>query len=229
MAVETSSQSAGDRNQATDANAVERFVRKMRELFAREADLNTRWAGVPPILQELLADQEVRAASHQWPDPGSVPPSDPTERRTGNLLFYEDPDYGFVINGQIHDPVRRHGESEPTSAHDHGAIYTAYGLIDGHERIVMYERTDDGSRPDHADMRKTADYVAGPRDVHSAGPRDIHVELNIGERTAAVIIRSMKDGVPTNLHGRYDLVTGAYHESIGPRQVPAEMLPGKRA
>jgi hypothetical protein len=51
------------------------------------------------------------------------------------------------------------------------------------------------------------------------------VEVNQGERTAAIIVRSMKDGVPTNLHGRYNLATNAYHESIGPRQVPAQMLP----
>ena len=100
-------------------------------------------------------------------------------------------------------------------------------MLDGHERIVMFERIDDGSKPDHAEVRKTADYLAGPGDVHLAKPRDIHVELYAGERTAAVIIRSKKDGVPSNLHGRYDLVTHAYHESIGPRQIRAEMLPGK--
>ena len=49
-----------------------------------------------------------------------------------------------------------------------------------------------------------------------------------GERTAAVIIRAMKDGVPTNLHGHYDLETNKYHEALGPRQIPAEMLPKKR-
>ena len=85
-----------------------------------------------------------------------------------------------------------------------------------------------GKQTDFArEVRKTADYVAGPGDIHLARPRDVHVEVNIGERTAAVIVRSMRDGGPNNLHGRYDLVTGAYHESVGPRQVPAQMLPGK--
>jgi hypothetical protein len=214
MAIETGTQTAQ-----------ERFIGKMRELFAREPDLDKRWAAVPPLLTELLADPSVREASARWPVPSSVPVADPGsgERRGGNLLFYEDPDFGFVINGQIHEAGMRRGE--PTNAHDHGHNYTAYGLLDGHERIVMFERTDDGSRPDHADVRKTADYVAGPGDIHLARPSDVHVEVNIGERTAAVIVRSMKDGVPTNLHGRYDLQTGHYHESIGPRQIPAEMLP----
>lgn len=199
-------------------NSQERFIRKMRELFARETDLDKRWSEVPPILKELLADKEVQEASRQWPHPGRE------GGRGGNLIFYEDPDYGFVINGQIH-PAGQH--TEPKAAHDHGRIHTAYGLLDGHERIILFERVDDRSKPDYAEVRKTGDYVAGPGDVHSASPQDVHVEVNIGERTSSIIIRSMKDGIETNLHGRYDLETGAYHESIGPRQVPAEMLPKK--
>jgi hypothetical protein len=204
-------------------NALERFISKTRELFAREPELDKRWLALRPILAELLADPEVREASKRWPVPSSVPSSG--ERRGGNLLFYEDPDYGFVVNGQIHPEGR--GQGDPKHAHDHGRIYTAYGLLDGHERIVQYERIDDGSKPDYAEVRKTADYVAAPGDIHLAKPRDIHIEVNVGERTAAVIIRSARDGIPTNLHGRYDLETKKYHESIGPRQVPAEMLPGK--
>jgi hypothetical protein len=203
---------------AQTKNAVDQFIEKTRELFAAEPDLDKRWAAFPPILKELLADPEVREASRKWPTPGTV------EGRGGNLLFYEDPDYGFVINGQVHPerPV-----DEPRSAHDHGNIYTAYGLLDGHERITLFERTDDGSQADYAEVRQIGDYVAGPGDVHLARPRDVHVEVNIGERTTAVIIRSKKDGVETNLHGRYELATHRYRESIGPRQVVAEMLPSR--
>jgi len=212
MAAETSTQTAQ-----------ERFIGQMRELFAREPDQDKRWDAVPPLLTELLADPAVRAASHKWPVPSQVVATMPGGGRAGNLLFYEDPDHGFVINATIHEAGR--GQGEPRQAHDHGRNYTAYGLLDGHERIVMFERTDDGSRPDHAEVRKTADYVAGPGDIHLAKPRDIHVEVNIGERTAAVIVRGMRDGGPNNLHGRYDLQTGQYQESVGPRQIPADMLP----
>jgi len=209
--------------ETSSQNALERFISKTRELFAREPDLDKRWLALRPILAELLADPEVREASKGWPVPSSVPGSG--ERRGGNLLFYEDPDYGFVINGQIHEEGRRQGE--PRYAHDHGRIYTAYGLLDGHERIVQYARIDDGSKADYAEVRKTADYLAAPGDIHLAKPSDIHIEAYAGERTAAVIIRSARDGVPSNLHGRYDLETNRYHESIGPRQIPAEMLPTK--
>ncbi len=112
-------------------------------------------------MKELLEDPEVREASKGWPVSGFVVSSE--ERRAGNLLFYEDPDYGFVINGQVHEASRPQGE--PRRAHDHGAIYTAYGLLDGHERITLYKRTDDGSKPDHAEVEKTSDYLAAPGDV----------------------------------------------------------------
>ncbi|NIO08383.1 MAG: hypothetical protein GTO40_10405 [Deltaproteobacteria bacterium] len=205
-------------------NAVERFITKTRELFAREPDEDKRWAAMPPILKELLADSEVREASKEWPVPGTF--EEGGQRRAGNLLFYEDPDYGFVINGQVHEASRQsHGE--PRRAHDHGKIYTAYGLLDGHERINLYKRTDDGAKPDYAKVEKTSDYLAAPGDVHLARPQDIHLEINIGERTTAIIVRSAKDGIPTNLHGRYDLETNKYSESIGPRQIPAEMLPSR--
>ena len=203
-----------------------RFIHQMRDLFAREADPAKRWAAVPALLTELLADPRVRAAQEQWPVPSQVPVQE-GERRGGNLLFYEDPDYGFVINGQVHEP--RSDVGEPTQAHDHGQNWTAYGLVEGHERIVMFERADDGSRPDHADVEKTRDYVAGPGDIHLAKPRDVHVELSIGERTAAIIVRSMRDGGPNNLHGRYNVQTGEYGESPGPRQIPAEMLPAEKS
>ena len=198
-------------------NAVDRFISQTRELFSQEPDVAKRWKALKPILAELLADPEVREASQRWPTPGVV------EGRGGNLLFYEDPDYGFVINGQVHEA--RQAPSEPASAHDHGQNYTAYGLLDGHERIVIFERSDDRSRPDYAEVRKTADYIAGPGDIHLAEPKDVHIEMSIGERTTSVIVRSMRDGGPNNLHGRYDLLTNKYHESPGPRQVPAEMLP----
>src|SRR5437773_2583040 len=127
------------------SNSVDRFISGMRELFAKEQDLDKRWAAVPPILKDLLADPDLQKGCWQWPTPGRV------ENRGGNLIFYEDPDYGFVINGQVHEAGKN---TEPKAAHDHGKIYTAYGLLDGHERIIVYERVDDRSKPDHAEVKK---------------------------------------------------------------------------
>src|SRR5947208_16918594 len=74
-------------------NALSRFIGKARDLVAKEPDLDKRWNALRPILAELLADPEGVEASKHWPD------CDPADGRAEDLLFYEDPDYGFGSNG----------------------------------------------------------------------------------------------------------------------------------
>jgi predicted metal-dependent enzyme (double-stranded beta helix superfamily) len=205
MAVETKTQ-----------NALDRFITKTRDLFAEETDLEKRWTELTPILAELLADPEVLEASKHWPD------CVPQDGRAENLLFYEDPDYGFAINGLTKGDARQGGR---TRIHDHAHIYTLYGVLDGHERIEKYDRLDDRSRPDYAEIRKAADLHVGPGEIDLVKPYEVHTEVTVGERTVAVIIRSQKGGDFNQ--GRYNLETNEYYESLGPRQTPCEMLPKK--
>ncbi len=204
MAVETKTQ-----------NAKDRFVAKTRDLFSEESDLDKRWELLRPILAELLADPEVQDASTRWPDCVAK------DGRAENLLFYEDPDYGFVINGLTKGGNRQAGER--TRIHDHGHIYTLYGVIDGRERVERYERVDDGSKPDYREIRRTDDVMVEAGDIDLVKPYEVHAEVTVGERTVAVIIRSKKAG--EHMQGRYDLETGAYFESVGPVQTPSEMFP----
>ena len=195
-------------------NALERFVRKTRELFAMEADPAKRWTSLGPVLAELLADPEVVEASKNWPECVFA------DGRAENLLFYEDPDYGFAVNGLTAGAARL--GSRPL-IHDHAHIYTLYGLLDGHQRIERYERLDDRSKADYAEIRQTADMLVSPGEMDLVKPYEIHTEINVGERTVAVIIRSQKSGGFNQ--GRYDPETNRYWESLGPRQTPVEMLP----
>jgi hypothetical protein len=94
-----------------------------------------------------------------------------------------------------------------------------------HERIERYERLDDRSRPNYAEIRKTTDLLVGPGEIDLVRPYEIHTEVTVGERTAAVIIRSQKGGGFNQ--GRYNPETNEYYESLGPRQTPCEMLPGR--
>jgi len=195
--------------------ALDRFVRKTRELFASEADPDKRWTALSPILAELLADPAVIEASKRWPD------CIPADGRAENLLFYEDPDYGFAINGLTKGDARQGGR---TRIHDHAHIYTLYGVLDGHERVERYERIDDRSKPNYAEIRKTLDVMVGPGEIDLVRPYEIHTEVTVGQRTVAVIIRSQKGG--SFNQGRYNPETNEYWESLGPRQTPCEMLPG---
>src|SRR5688500_2753227 len=137
-------------------NALERFVEQTRALFAREPDLEQRLTALTPILAELLADPQVREASRSRPE------CLPRYGRAENMLFYEDPDYGFAINGLTKGDARQGGRAR---VHDHAHIYTLYGVLDGHERIERYERLDDRSRSDYAEIRKTADMPVGPGEI----------------------------------------------------------------
>ena len=197
-------------------NALERFVGKTRELFAREGDMERRWTALTPVLAELLADPEVQEASKHWPD------CVPAEGRAENLLFYEDPDFGFAINGLTKGNARQGGS---TQIHDHAHIYTLYGVLDGRERIERYERVDDRSKSDYAEIRRTRDDMVEPGEIDLVRPYEVHCERTVGERTVAVIIRSQKGG--TFNQGRYDPETNRYWEGLGPRQTAVEMLPNK--
>jgi predicted metal-dependent enzyme (double-stranded beta helix superfamily) len=204
MAVETTTQ-----------NAMDRFVAKTRDLFAEESDPEKRWELLRPILAELLAAPEVIEASKQWPVCTVV------DGRAENLLFYVDPDYSFAINASVRSSSVPAGER--ARIHHHGHIYTLYGLLDGHETIERYERVDDRSKPDYAEIRRTVDKPIGPGEIDLVKPYEIHAEVAAGERRVAVIIRSEKAGEFNQ--GRFDLETNHYFESVGPRQTPCEMLP----
>lgn len=202
--------------QGQTENALERFVRKTRALFAAESDLDKRWNNLRPILAELLAEPEVIEASKKWPD------CVPVDGRAENLLFYVDPDYGFAINGLTKGDAR---QDRRARIHDHAHIYTLYGVLDGRERVVRYDRLDDRSKPDYAEIRQSSDVLVGPGEIDLVKPYEIHTEITVGERTAAVIIRSQKGGDFNQ--GRYNPEKNEYYESLGPRQTPCDMLPAR--
>jgi len=199
-------------------NAMEVFIAKTRDLFAEEPDPERRWELLKPVFAEFLADPEVRAASLLWPE--TVPGAD---GRAINLIFYQDPDYKFVINGLSRAENRPVGSR--SRVHDHGHIYTLYGVLMGHERIERYERIDDGSKPEFAEIRRTVDVLVGPGDIDLVRPFEVHAEVATGEARTAIVVRS-EDGGAFD-HGRYDPETFKYYESPGPVQLPAEMFPSR--
>jgi len=186
-------------------SAFSRFIASTRELFAEEKDLERRWEKLAPLLRELLADDGIRESSKSWPECAH-------KERAENLLFYEDPDFGFVINGLTKAPNTR------TQIHDHAHNWTLYGVLDGTETIQRYQRMDDASKPDYAEIRGVSKLRAGPGDVDLVRPWEIHAEASGEERTVAIIVRAEKPG--GFFQGRYDPVNKKYWQGYGPIQVP---------
>ena len=186
-------------------SALQKFIESARRLHAEEKDPAKRWDKMTPLLQELLADPSIREQSKSWPTCSQAD-------RAQNLLFYEDPNYRFVINGLIKAPKSR------TQIHDHAHNWTLYGVLDGNETIERYGRIDDRTKPDYAEIRKTVDVKVGPGKIDLVPPYEIHAEESGDERTVAIIVRAEKAG--SFLQGRYDPATKKYWQGYGPEQIP---------
>ncbi len=167
--------------------------------------MEKRWEKLAPLLRDLLADPKVREQSQNWPECAH-------KERADNLLFYEDPDFGFVVNGLTKNPRTR------TQIHDHAHNWTLYGVLDGTETVERYERLDDKSKPDYAEVRQTSKSRVQPGDVDLVPPYQIYAEESGDERTVAIIVRAEKAG--GFLQGRYDPGAKKYWQGYGPRQIP---------
>ena len=193
---------------AKTESAFGRFIASTRRLFAEEKSVEKRWEELAPLLRDLLADPKVREQSKNWPECAH-------KERADNLLFYEDPDFGFVVNGLTKNPRTR------TQIHDHAHNWTLYGVLDGTETIERYERLDDKSKPDYAEVRQTSKSRVQPGDVDLVPPYQIHAEESGDERTVAIIVRAEKAG--GFLQGRYDPATKKYWQGYGPHQIPYKL------
>jgi predicted metal-dependent enzyme (double-stranded beta helix superfamily) len=190
-------------------SAVQQFIMSARQLFAEEQDPVKRWEKMAPLLEALIGDPSIKEQSRNWPVCRQG------DDRAQNLLFYEDPEYKFVINGLIKSPKSR------TQIHDHAHNWTLYGVLDGHESIERYQRTDDGTKADYADIRQTEKVKVGPGKVDLVAPYQIHAEESGEERTVAIIVRAERAG--GFLQGRYDPATKKYWRGYGPEQIPYEL------
>src|SRR5262249_21143322 len=156
------------------------------------------------LLRGLLADPWIREQSKGWPTCSQA-------ERGQNLVFYEDPQYQFVINGLVKALKSR------TQIDDHADNWTLCGRLDGHETIERYDRSYDSTKSDYAEIRKTVDVKVGPGKIDLVAPYEIHAEESGEERTVAIIVRAEKAG--GFLQGRYDPATKKYWQGYGPEQI----------
>ncbi len=191
--------------------ALGRFIDGMRVLYAEPMDQKDRFEKARPLLQTLLSDEELREKSKSWPSG-----NDHANRDYTNLLFYEDPDYGFVVNALVKDP------GEQTPIHDHAHTWTLYGVLEGGEKVSRYLRADDGTSDERADLSFIGEHDVTPGYIDFVPPYEVHAEHNGDSRTIGVIVRSEKVG--TFMQNWYDADTGEIEKHRGPRQVPYDLV-----
>ena len=187
-------------------------VDAVRGIYGDGSDEPTRWGRIGEVLGAALADPELLAASRDWPTS-----HDRANRRYTNLLFYEDPDYGFVVNGLVKDETGR------TPIHDHGHAWVAYGLLEGTETILRY-RDSAGSAAGGGGvpaLEPDGRFTLAAGQVDLVPPWTFHAEQAETERTVAVMVRSARVG--KFAHRRFDPDTGRVYDHPGPHQIPYEL------
>jgi predicted metal-dependent enzyme (double-stranded beta helix superfamily) len=157
----------------SNASLLQPFIDELRAIWAAEPDVEQRMRKAKPLMERVVKDPAFVENSRSWPM---------TPRQ--NLLFYQDPDYGFALNAT----VRKAGS--PGWPHDHAHSWTLYAIVEGIESMERYEQLDDGSRPGYADVRRTSVTEGGPGSVDLVEPYSIHCERPGPERSAALILRS---------------------------------------
>jgi len=186
--------------------AFQTFIEKLRVAWAELPNVEARMKKGQQLLEELVRDDSLRRASRLWPS---------TEGRK-NLLFYEDSDYRFAINGVVRIPERK------GSIHDHAHAWTAYGLLDGTESLERFRRVDDRSKEGYAKLELESVTEGTPGKVDLVPPYDIHAEQGGPTRSVAVILRSERVAGKV-LQGSYSLNGNLYRQIEGPTNIPYEI------
>src|SRR5262245_23903970 len=185
----------------------EKFIQDLRAVWAELPDMETRMKKGRDLLAVLVKDQSMRQTCESWPD---------TEGGRRNLLFYEDPDHGFAINGVVH------GAGRKGSIHDHAHSWTAYGVLEGTESLERFRRVDDGSKEGYAQLELVSVTEGKAGTVDLVPPFDIHAEQGGPTKSYGLILRSERVAgkVP---QGSYDMETGLYRRIEGPKNIPFEL------
>jgi predicted metal-dependent enzyme (double-stranded beta helix superfamily) len=184
---------------------VQPLIDELRAIWQSEPDVEQRMRKAKPLMERTVANPELQARSREWP---------PTPGQ--NLLLYEDPDYGFVLNGVVRIPPYRGG------VHDHAHSWTLYGVLDGTEILERYDQIDDGSRPGFAELKLTGAAPGTPGVVDLVPPYAIHAERGGPTRSAALILRSVRVAGKAKLR-MFDPERNSVTESLGLEQVPYEL------
>ena len=76
---------------------------------------------------------------------------------SGKTLLYHDRDFDFYVMAHGTDASDRKGKP-----HDHGASWAVYGQATGLTNMTIWNRTDDGSRSDHAKLNASRTFSLNP-------------------------------------------------------------------
>lgn len=150
--------------------SVEQYVADLRRITAAMPDYGELFDQVAPRARRLALAKE------SWIEPAHYETD--AEQGFGVHLLHEEPDHSLAVFVVAWLPDRG------TPPHDHGTWAVVVGL-DGDERNVKFNRRDDRSRSDYAELEERCRFEAGPGDVICMRPGGIHLVHNDTHRVTA--------------------------------------------
>ena len=145
---------------------VQDFVRDLRVVAARHAEVTAITAGVEPLARRL-------ALTPGWLEPRYYGADE--AQGFGLHVLHEEAGHTLLVFVAAWLPGRG------VAPHNHGTWAVVAG-VDGDERNVFWEREDDGSRAGFAKLRKVREQVFGAGDVLTLLPGAIHSVVNDTDR-----------------------------------------------
>ena len=154
-----------------DAYTLTRFVGDMRRITRASQNERDLIAELRPLVQRFALSGTWIEARHYEVDPG---------QGFGVHLLHEEPDHSLAVFAASWLPGRG------TPPHDHGVWGIVVG-VDGPEKNVFWERTDDRSRAGHAELRKVGEKVFDRGEIiampsgtiHSVSNESVQVTLSL--------------------------------------------------
>ena len=155
----------------TDSYPLDQYIEDLRKITAETADEDQVLARVGPLAQRLVADRSWLQPKHYRAD---------EVQGFGVHLLHEEPDHSLAVLVLSWLPGRG------TPAHDHGTWAVVAG-VEGVEHNVRYNRVDDGSRPDYAELEVRHEFDAAEGELVCMKTGGIHRVTNqTGQITLSV-------------------------------------------
>ncbi len=143
--------------------ALDAYVADLRRITAATSDYAEIFDQVAPLASRLALSKETwLKPEHYETDEG---------QGFGVHLLHEEPDHSLAVFAIAWAP------HDGTPIHDHGTWAVVAG-VDGVERNIKYNRLDDRSRPDYAELEERCTFTAAVGDVVCLKPNGIHLVWN---------------------------------------------------
>lgn len=176
----------------SDSYSIAQLLADMKSICAEHNSEREILSAMRPLARRAALSKSTWLTDAMWR-------TDP-EQGFGVHLLHEEPDHTMAIFAVSWLPSRG------APPHDHGTWAVIAG-VDGPEKNEFYRRTDDGSQPGRATLKKVGETLCGHGDVVAIPSGMIHSVLN---ETASTTVSLHLYGKHINYTGRsqFDLASG---------------------